>query len=152
MMKEQVHDTYSLLVGLHIMLASSWGYKRVSQSWRRYQRRARRSSQASLEALKWSRADISQTLKRIVGLVLTTFNAGLLLPLLLGANMHLYILAPFESTTANKPQLSLTMDWAYGLLLCSLACSLGAVLGWYSPAAWLLLVSHSSLRLLLRLT
>ena len=117
------HDTYSMLAGVHCMILGAWGYKQIARQWRIHQKPKRISSSSSAKTRLNSRG----TLFGIIAAIrygLLAVNAGLVLPSLVGSAFHMYVLVPFQSSGTEAPRLSISMDWAYGLVLCSLAGSI----------------------------
>ena len=51
---------------------------------------------------------------------LLLLNGAVLLPFLVGAVLHVFVIAPLDTPAAELPSLSIAMCWCYGALVCSL--------------------------------
>lgn len=114
---EPLHDTYSIFVGLHILLAFKLIGKTSLGFFRRFQRHTTIvviPSSASIGLVARRR------LVTIGNLVLLAVHA-VLLPLLLGVAFHLFILHRFVDADRAYSKISLSTSFAYGTLLSLIA-------------------------------
>lgn len=127
LLSQPAHDMYSMLVGLHVVLATSWLYKILMRKWR-YFRRRRRPFQRTAFRETFNPQTLRQAAKTAGHLLGLALNLTLLLPLLLGLTVHFYVLSPIELRLRGRPSVSLGMDWAYGALYCSLVLSISRMM------------------------
>lgn len=118
--KEALHDTYSLIVGIHAISIATASYKSFNRRVQIYSRYKRHLSLYSLGAHPFG-VYLRMTSLKIFHGTLFFFNVGILLPLLVGTTIWLYILFPLEMLfggfgSAEKTfQLSFTMQWCLGV-------------------------------------
>lgn len=119
------HDTYSLLVGLHVMLIVTWLYKKAERQWRRSLRLKDKSKIAANGPVEtsnscyWSAALVTSFHIAALGI-----QAFIVLPLLLGALLQLFVFYHIDND--QIPTLRLGMAWSFGLVLLSLASSISS--------------------------
>ena len=110
---EPLHDTYSILVGLHTILAASY----IRSSW---QQLASARGSPSPASFHWNRQNASKAFVRYGQAALLLLSGAVLLPFLVGAVLHVFVIAPLDTPATELPSLSMSMCWCYGALACSL--------------------------------
>ena len=109
-----VHDAYSIIAGLHIVLIASKLFGSLQRSMRSkgQSRNASTDTGVTLPGSSW---------KTVAAAALLATNAGITIPVLLGTAFHVYVLGFFDSATDGLPTVSLGIAWCYGIVLSCLA-------------------------------
>lgn len=125
--KEPLHDTYSLIVGIHALVFLKASYSFLARQILTYSRYKRSLSTYSLGASP-AHVILSVLSKQALQISVLAINGGVILPLLVGIAAHLYVLLPFQmmgrTSTSQMMELSLSLDWCYGVTIIHLACQI----------------------------
>lgn len=129
--KEPLHDTYSLIVGIHTLVLFKASYSFLQRRVQIYSRYKRSLSTHALGASP-SFTILSVLSKQALQILILAINGGIVLPLLVGITAHLYVMLPFEmmgldsgsntGTTKQLVEMSVSLDWCYGVTIVHLAC------------------------------
>lgn len=127
--KEPLHDTYSLIVGIHTLVFLKASYSFLQRRVQIYSRYKRSLSTYALGASP-SFTVLSVLSKQALQILILGINGGIVLPLLVGMTAHLYVMLPFEmmglgrntGTTKQMVEMSVTLEWCYGVTIVHLAC------------------------------
>lgn len=129
MFSEPLHDGYSLILGIHIMIGSHSAYRLAHRYYRRYQRHRRSMPAEAAEftsTLTFHPTNINLPFFLLSSTSLVVLG-GFFCPLLAGAVFHVYVLLPFDGFPNHKPIFSVTSCWAYGVALSGIALGLETI-------------------------
>lgn len=112
--QEPVHDAYSIIAGLHMVLIASKLFDSLVRS-------VRSKGRSRNEPTDTGETSPRSRWKAVGGATMLAINAGITIPVLLGVAFHVYVLGFFDSASAGQPKASLGMAWCYGIVLSCLA-------------------------------
>lgn len=141
--KEPLHDTYSIIVGIHALTFLSFAYRFVKRRIQLFIRYRRSLSTYALGANP-AKEVISVLIKKTLHLILLAINGAVVLPLLVGFATHFYIFIPLGMAFGNNvaaststrtdddhqasslssalAEISILMTWCYGVVITNLVC------------------------------
>lgn len=145
--KEPLHDTYSIIVGIHTLTLLGLTYRFVARRLRVYSRYKRELSTYALGTHPAMKTLTLLCMKSFY-IALLAINGAIILPLLVGLASHFYIFIPLAmmfgngAATANQGQevggvtstsslmseISVLMAWCYGVIIVKLSCQIAGMM------------------------